>query len=243
MAERAPVVPDGLDEIRKELPLIVEMIARTSRWVSPEAFRALPVWYPEAARGRFLYDKSWDRIYINTKRKAEVREANIKAGKALVGALGVKKTSNWTVCHIWGIDDPKFATKNHVVQDPRFYTCIGNMVWLPTPLKGFTDASPEIKRMLRVCAFHLYGWACEHQDVASEAEAVRSGEVPQHYPESWPTADRQIRPQGTAPFSARVKKSIETRRASIHRLLANAKLLNYPRDEVRETLRFWKIEG
>jgi len=30
------VVPNGLDEIRNELPLVVEMIARTARWVHPD---------------------------------------------------------------------------------------------------------------------------------------------------------------------------------------------------------------
>ncbi len=48
------------------------------------------------------------------------------------------------------------------------------MVWLPTPLKGFTDA-PEVKAMLRVCALYLYGWACEHPSVADQAAKVTSG--------------------------------------------------------------------
>ena len=44
-------VPDGLSEITKELPLIIEMIARTDCWVHPEIFRALPVWCPDTAGG------------------------------------------------------------------------------------------------------------------------------------------------------------------------------------------------
>src|SRR5438128_861691 len=43
-------------------------------------------------------------------------------------------------------------------------------------------ALPEIKNMLRTCAFHLYGWACEDESVKDQAEAIRSGAVPQGYP-------------------------------------------------------------
>jgi hypothetical protein len=56
------------------------------------------------------------------------------------------------------------------------------MVWLPTPLKGFTDTLPEIKAMLRVCAFHLYGWACEHPSVADQVESavwLGAGRIPE----------------------------------------------------------------
>jgi hypothetical protein len=42
----ANVIPDGNAEIAAEIPLIVEIIARTCRWVHPEVFRQLPVWYP-----------------------------------------------------------------------------------------------------------------------------------------------------------------------------------------------------
>src|SRR5258708_10599653 len=38
------------------------------------------------------------------------------------------------------------------------------------------------KHQLRVCAFHLYGWACEHHDVTDEAALVRSGAIPEGYP-------------------------------------------------------------
>jgi hypothetical protein len=33
-------VPDDLDELAVEMPLIVDLIARTARWVQPEVFRA-----------------------------------------------------------------------------------------------------------------------------------------------------------------------------------------------------------
>lgn len=237
------VVGDGVDEIRHELPRIIGMIAATARWVHPDTFRALPVWYPETARGRPMYDARWAQVYTNTKRQtgtvSDKVEPNIKAGKAFVAALGTPKVPNWTVCHIWGVDDPRFQTPNRVISDPRYYSCVGNMVWLPTPLKAFSDAMPEVKRILRVCAFHLYGWACEHSDVAEQAREVREGGVPDGYPDTWPTAENPAPPPGTAPFSDRVRSAIERRKAELRRLLADTSLVNFPREEVREVLAFW----
>lgn len=239
-------VPDGLEEIRGALPMVVELLARTARWVHPDTFHALPLWYPETARGQPMFDARWSRVYENTDRETKAvsrkREPNIKAGNALRTALGARKTPNWTVCHIWGVDDPKFQESNRVVRDPRYYSCVGNMVWLPTPLKGFTDSMPEIKRMLRTCAFHLYGWACEHSDVAEEAERVRTGSTPDGYPETWPTRERRSLPPGTAPFSDRVRKAIAKRKAEIQKALADTSLAHYPRDEVQAVLAFWGIE-
>ena len=151
-------VPDGNDALRADIPAIVELIERTARWVHPDTFRALPVWAPHTARGRPLYDAAWARRYTNTRKAtgltAEKFEGNVAALNALVAALDVSspKPRNWTVCHIWGYDDPSFAERSSVVQDPRYFSCVANMIWLPTSLKGFTDTLPEIKAMLRVCA-------------------------------------------------------------------------------------------
>lgn len=237
-------IPDGLSEIRHEMPRIMEMIARTARWVHPLTFSALPVWCPDTARGRPRYNAAWTEVLINGRGVPKVEE-NIRAATALVEALGVKtppKPKNWTVCHIWGYDDENFTGRSKVVQDPRFYSCVGNMVWLPTPLKGFTDAVPEIKACLRVCAFHLYGWACEHDDVADAAERVRAGEIPDGYPESWPTPTRKLLPPGAAPFSARVQASIAKRKARIRQQLANPALAHFGHDSVEDVLRFWRVE-
>jgi|SRR5271165_939232 len=239
-------VPNGLDELRLEMPMIVEVIARTARWVHPDAFRALPVWYPETARGQPIFDAQWGRVYTNKNRlTAQVTnksEPNIRAKKAFIAALGAKRTDNWTVCHIWGVDDPGFRRNNGVVCDPRFYSCVANMVWLPTPLKGFTDAVPEIKNMLRICCFYLYGWACEHEDVQKQAAEVRSGGLPDSYPKAWPANGRDCLPPGTAPFTPRVVAAIEKRKEKLRSLLEDHSLKNFPRDGVLDVLKFWKVE-
>jgi len=60
-------VPDGLSEIKNELPLIMKMIARTARWVHPETFKALPIWCPDTARGFLRYDARCSRVLANNK--------------------------------------------------------------------------------------------------------------------------------------------------------------------------------
>ncbi len=242
-------IPDGNEALRADIPAVVELIERTARWVNPETFRRLPVWAPYTARGRPLYDAGWTRRYTNTRKAtgltAEKFEGNVAALQALVAALDVAspKPKNWTVCHIWGYDDPSFAEQSRVVQDPRYFSCVANMVWLPTPLKGFTDTLPEIKAMLRVCAFHLYGWACEHPSVATQAAKVKSDWLPDGYPESWPSRDRPgLLPLGTAPFSERIAREIARRKRKIQADLGDVALLHYPRAEVVEVLKFWCIK-
>ncbi|WP_252181139.1 hypothetical protein [Azospirillum sp. B4] len=226
---------------------MVRLIASTARWVHPDAFRAMPVWYPEHARGRTSYKADWASVYTNTSRQTgqtqDKVEANIQARKALLGALGLRNgmPKHWTVCHIWGVDDPGFQAPNTVITDPRFYSCTANMVLLPTPLKAFSDSVPEVKTMLRVCAFHLYGWVCQHPHVEEQACQVASRQLPEGYPHDWPGPDRAVLPPGTAPFSIEVKRAIARRKASLRASLESPGA-NYPAVEVRQTLVYWNIE-
>jgi hypothetical protein len=235
-------IPDGLQELSDEMPTVMKMIARTARWVHPGVFKSLPVWRPDTARNLPIYKADWITRAIN---KGDAKsEGNVAAQSSLMAALGVvgKKPSGWTTCHIWGYDDKGFMGRSRIVQDRRYFSCVGNMVLLPTPLKGFTDAVPEIKHQLRVCAFHLYGWACEHHDVTDEAALVRSGAIPEGYPNDWPTGDRPVLPPGAGPYNDIVKGKIVTRKNEILRLLNDQTLKEYPRAEVREVLDFWKID-
>jgi hypothetical protein len=244
--KRSIVIPDGNTEIADEITQIMGIIARTSRWVHPDVFRELPVWAPWAARGRPLYDRAWQRHYTNTKRgavhAAEKYEGNRSASQVLFTALGVAnpKPLNWTVCHIWGYDDPGFKSQGSIVRDPRFFTCVANMIWLPTALKGFTDAIPEIKTMLRTCAYYLYGWTCEHPTVEDLAKAIRGGVIPPGYPLTWPAPGRRdVLPPGTAPITPTIRSEI--RKAKLIRLLDNMNLTHFPRDEVRQVLSYWRV--
>jgi len=67
--------------------------------------------------------------------KLHKAESNTYGNKAMAIALGIKKKDrpNWSCCHIWGVDDARYQLSNVVVMDCRFYSCVGNMVLLPTP--------------------------------------------------------------------------------------------------------------
>lgn len=72
---------------------------------------------------------------------------------------------------------------------------------------------------------------------------MRSGWTPRDYPKSWPKADRPgVLPPGTAPFTPRVEREIAKRKAKIRSNLANADFLHYPKTEVEDVLKFWKVD-
>jgi hypothetical protein len=100
---------DGLDALRLEIGVgeIARLIERTARWVAPETFRLLPVWYPEHARRRHFYKAGWSEPQMNKSRttgaSVHKAEGNVYANKALTLALGLRQSTrpNWSCCHIW----------------------------------------------------------------------------------------------------------------------------------------------
>jgi hypothetical protein len=225
------------EALKKHQINILPLILDTALWVSPDTFKALPVWYPEFKRKGELYKANWlDRMPNKGEDKFE---ANVKAAEALRRALGIAKESDWTCCHIWGTDG--FRDTNLIVQDSRFYSCVGNMVLLPTPLKAFTDSVPNIKFALRVLAYHLYGWVCEHELASRDAQLIRSGNIPEGYGPNYPHPGSPQLPPNIMPFNETIKKAITKRKAEIKADLENPALTFYPREEVRKTLEFWKI--
>lgn len=243
------VAGDGLEALRAEIDLkaIARLIERTARWVAPETFRLLPVWFPEHGRGHHFYKGKWSEPQMNTKRATGVAqhkvEGNLNANQALTLALGLRKKDrpHWSCCHIWGVDDPLFQKGNDVVKDRRFFSCVANMVLLPTPLKAFTDTMPEIKAMLRICSRNLYGWTCDHESVVQTVNALDEWNAWGDYPASWPRNPGDKRPMGVVDLTPEIEKQIVKRRMAIKGDLENAGS-HYPRDEVLKVLAYWHIE-
>jgi hypothetical protein len=241
-------IADGLDTLRSILSLgeIASLIERTARWVSPETFKLLPLWFPEHARRGLFYKNNWSEPQMNKNRKTgnsvHKSEGNRYANEALTLALGLRKKlrTNWSCCHIWGIDDPYFQRSNDVVMDHRFFSCVGNMVLLPTPLKAFTDTMPEVKAMLRICARNLYGWQCDHDNLLATNTALDSWNEWEAYPDSWPRTPHEKRPLGVAELTQTIRDSARNRLANIRRDLEHAGRY-YPREQVRAALSYWKI--
>lgn len=232
---------DGLVALKAHITVreVARLIERTARWADPETFRLLPVWFPEFARGTPLYNANWSvRRQNRNKRSEEVtdkKEGNTQANKALCEAMGIrlKDRPHWSCCHIWGVDDPSFVKRNSVVQDHRFFSCIANMVLLPTPLKAFTDTMPEIKAILRRCSAELYGWQCDHPDLVPATGAEFD---PKDYPKDWAAG----RISGIVPINEKVRARAERRKARIKEDLESAGKF-YPRAAVREALRYWNV--
>lgn len=246
--ESTDSLPNGLEALRQVLSLsdVMHLIEKTARWVDPKTFEYLPVWYPEHARRGLFYKANWSEPLMNKNRQTGVSvhkfEGNTHANKALTLALGLRSDErrNWSCCHIWGVDDESYQSSNSVVQDRRFFSCVANMVLLPTPLKAFTDAMPEVKMMLRVCALHLYGWSCDHEDVKNFKKQAGEWHDWRHYPESWPRPGKTSVPLGIARFSPRVRQAADRRIIAIRKDLASAGQY-YPRGEVQEVLAYWNI--
>ncbi len=185
-------ISDGLEALRSVMSLreIASLIERTAKWVAPETFKLLPLWFPEHARKERFYKNNWSEPQMNRNRatghSTHKSEGNLNANKALTLALGLtnKRRPNWSCCHIWGIDDARYQLSNVVVMDRRFFSCVGNMVLLPTPLKAFTDTMPDVKAMLRICARNLYGWQCDHDNLLATTTTLDDWNDWESYPEA-----------------------------------------------------------
>jgi hypothetical protein len=223
-------IEDGLDTLRTVIGLgeIASLIERTARWVSPDTFKLLPLWFPEHARSASFYKGNWSEPQMNKSRttghSVHKFEGNVHANEALTLALGLRKKlrPNWSCCHIWGVDVASFQLSNVIVMDRRFFSCVGNMVLLPTPLKAFTDTMLEIKAMLRICARNLYCWQCDHESVRPINAALDNWTDWQSYPHSWPRKPNEKLPSGVAPLTPAIEASAERRKAAIRRDLDHA---------------------
>jgi hypothetical protein len=229
---------DGVAELKHDLPQLVEILARTARWVHPEIFKLLPVWHPEHCRRSPLYDATWTRRSTNSGK--DKFEANVLAGKALRAALGLSKPKNFTTCHIWGFDDPKFSKRGGITYDAKFYSCTANLILVPSPLKALTDCVPEIQGMLRSCAYFLYGFIPDHENVSVDFKnQMRKGEVHELYPQRWPRSGDKLLPPNTAEYSDSIVQRIEKRKEQLRANLENPGE-HYPTDQVRSVLKYWK---
>jgi hypothetical protein len=242
-------ISDGLEALRNIMSLreIAFLIERTARWVSPETFKLLPLWFPEHGRRSPFYKGNWSEPQMNKNRTTghsiHKSEGNVHASKALTLALGLrsKHRPNWSCCHIWGVDDARYQLSNSIVTDRRFFSCVGNMVLLPTPLKAFTDTMPDVKAMLRICARNLYGWPSGQQEFLATSDALDKWTNWDSYPDSWPRTLHEKEPLGVVGLSQAIRTSAQNRVACIRRDLERAGSY-YPRDEVKAALAFWKID-
>ena len=242
-------ISDGLEALRRVMSLreIGSLIERTAKWVAPETFKFLPLWFPEHSRRSLFYKSNWSEPQMNKNRATghavHKSEGNVHGNKALTLALGLrgKDRPNWSCCHVWSVDDPQYQLSNAIAMDRRFFSCVANMILLPSPLKAFTDAMPDVKAMLRICARNVYGWpsgAPEFETMNAELDKWFDWES---YPQSWPKTLNEKMPLGVAPFSPAIRDCALKRLDATRHDLKEAGPY-YPREEVRAALAYWKIQ-
>lgn len=224
---------DGIEVFRDHVnPMVVaDLLASCTKWIDPQCHAQLPVWAPYTYRKAPLYKADWCTVQEN--KGVPKFEGNVAASTAQNRYLGVvgqnaKSRPNWTCCHIWGNDDPKFQQDHAEVNDPRYFTCPANMVLVPSPLKTFTDTVPEVKAALRYAAYQLYGFLPENRDVPHEDDA---GDF---LPESWRSAE-------TIDFIAAsnsVLARIHEQSKKLQELHENAGP-KYPRTSVQSVVDYW----
>jgi len=115
------------------------------------------------------------------------------------------------------------------------------MVLLPTPLKAFTDTVPNVKAMLRICARNLYGWQCDHESMSAINAELDEWHHWDDYPQSWPRNAGATLPIGVMPINAGIRISALRRWQKIQEDFDSAGT-HYPREEVRKTLSYWKLD-
>ena len=238
------IVADGNETLREVFlehrVEILPIILKASYWVHPDIFKALPVWYPEFWRTAPLFKSDWSTRQLNNGEPKD--EGNGQASITLKKALNLsgELDNEWTCCHIWGTHG--FQNSNEIIRDSRFYSCVANMTLLPTPLKAFTDSDINIKFALRVLAFHLYDWVCDHEQAKDHSLLIRNGETPDGYPDGWPHPRKKSLPPNICPTTATVLNRISKRKQDIKNLLSDSSKVHYPREKVIRSLDYWGIE-
>ncbi len=221
---------DGVEEFKRNVDpqAIANLVSITARWVDPDTFALLPVSSPHTYRKAPLYKSDWQERQTN--RSAPKHEGNVAANIALTKALGLKSSErkNWSCCHIWGNDDASFQSAESEVNNPRYFTCLANMVLLPSPLKAFTDTIPEIKAALRIAAYTLYGFIPENRNLPAPADAGA------FLPNAWLEENFN----GIHHLNSKIRRWAENESRKIARLV-DKPIGSYPIDQVREVIVYW----
>ena len=158
------LLASGTARLGVKLPALV---ASCGLWAHPRVFQECRkldpngAWFPNTRRAR--KDEKRGEV-VNGITLDDNSKANQAIKKAVFGSGVMPK--RYGACHIW----PKSC------YDPRYHTCIANLVLLPVALASLTDHDPEVIACLKCRSFELYGW---HPDDMPPPER------PPGYPDGW----------------------------------------------------------
>ena len=139
-------IPDGNEALRDDIPAVVDDRANRAVGQSGDISALAGVGATPLADDRSTMRDG--PVAIPTPERtgltAEVQQRRRAAGVGGRPRRGVTKPKNWTVCHIWGYDDPSFAQQSRRRARSALLLVRRQHGVLPTPLKG----ALEIKAML-----------------------------------------------------------------------------------------------
>lgn len=148
----------SLDMFQSIEPKLIDLIAATAIWVSPNKISLSPV-YPDTKRGRA---KEKGNI-VDGIRIDDNTYANVAIKKAISGSIDFK---NYMVCHIWP----------GTTYDERYHTLLANLVLIPRILANLSDYFNAVIDVLKYRSYELYGW---------HPEGTEAPQRPSYYPQVW----------------------------------------------------------
>lgn len=147
-----------LDMFQSIDTILIDIIAATAIWVSPNKMTLIPV-YPNTKRGRAKdKGKIIDGIRID-----DNTYANVAIKKSISGSIEFK---NYMVCHIWP----------GTTYDERYHTLLANLVLIPRILANLSDHFDRVIDVLKYRSYELYGWHPDGTEIPKR---------PYYYPQIW----------------------------------------------------------
>lgn len=173
ISQTAKQVLDATQEMRtwmaKHYSTLAKAIAKFAIFCSPEIFLGTPQ-KNYSDRIQFITIKKQGKSEPSLIRRAkhdETKRTYVNEGGAWVylddntvinqkfkKLVQLSDCRNYMTCHIW--DD---------VDIPEVFSCVANIVLLPTTISGLSDYSQEIKDLLMYRAYELYEWKPQNRSI------------------------------------------------------------------------------
>ena len=157
---------DNLDPTKKESHRILrDLVLRNGVWFRPDILKALSHLAPFAIRDpscRKSYNKLYELWAIprfdgylsddNSLIKNWVKGVPVLYQGSGIDLKGLQ--SGFTACHLWRGKLGDVALNMH----PHIYSCVANLIWLPTGISRLTDQDDSyVQTLIQAISLHLFG--------------------------------------------------------------------------------------
>jgi hypothetical protein len=161
------ILINALDKLKINL---LELIAETSLWASPEAVKMLIEKTGTSTRFPNIRRKRSNEIKGNVVNGIRLDD-NTYANSAIKEILGYKgdskkKIENMYTCHIY----------DGTCYDEKYHTKIKNLVLIPKAIAQLSDHYNDVKLILKYRSYELYGWFLPEEGIPTKLS---------NYPNNW----------------------------------------------------------